>query len=180
MDWRDGFLDLGLQYYIAGRSAARGGLVPVYGNLLHHAVEMFLKAGLVNILTPVEMSRKPYGHNLTTLWDRYKTEQGDVGLARFDATIVALDPFESIRYPDEIARRGFQIAVAWRPGDAAAEPGTESPPPMYGVPINDVDTLVIGIVRRANVNPRYLTTRLHKRESREALEYINPYAADWL
>src|SRR5258708_5472564 len=40
------FLTLGIQYYTAGRSAAWAGLMPVCGNLCHHAVEMLLKAGL--------------------------------------------------------------------------------------------------------------------------------------
>jgi hypothetical protein len=48
------------------------------------------------------------------------------------------------------------------------------------VPINDVDDLVIEIVQRAKVNPRYLTPRLLKDESREALKYLNPDAGDWL
>jgi hypothetical protein len=180
MDWRDAFLDLAMQYYIAGRSAAMCGLVPVCGNLLHHAVEMFLKAGLVNVLKPEEMARRPYSHSLTALWGRYKVEQGDPGLAGFDATIQALDPFESIRYPDEIVRRGFHISVAWRPGDVLVRSGTGSTPPVYGLPINDIDAMAIDTVKRAKVSARYLTMNLSKRESREALQYINPHAADWL
>ena len=38
-------------YYVAGRLAARVGLVPVYGNLLHHAVEMYLKTELVKVVS---------------------------------------------------------------------------------------------------------------------------------
>src|ERR1700693_1186113 len=38
-DW---FFDLGIQYYIAARlSVVLAGLVPVCGNLYHHALEMF-------------------------------------------------------------------------------------------------------------------------------------------
>lgn len=36
------------QYYVAGRLTARAELIPIYGNLLHHAVEMFLKAALLD------------------------------------------------------------------------------------------------------------------------------------
>ena len=45
------FCDLATQYYIAGRLAARAAQAPVYGNLLHHAVEMYLKGALVGTLT---------------------------------------------------------------------------------------------------------------------------------
>jgi hypothetical protein len=38
------FAELGVQYYVAARSAAWG--LPVCRNLYHHALEMLLKAGL--------------------------------------------------------------------------------------------------------------------------------------
>ena len=44
---RGGLSDRATQYYVAGRLAARTKLVPVYGNLFHHAVEMFLKTALL-------------------------------------------------------------------------------------------------------------------------------------
>ena len=47
-DFKSWFCGLGTQYYIAGRQAAMARLIPVYGNLLHHAVEMFLKGALVD------------------------------------------------------------------------------------------------------------------------------------
>src|SRR5262245_31044728 len=37
------FFDSGVQYHATGRWAARRGLLPVCGNLYHHAIEMFLK-----------------------------------------------------------------------------------------------------------------------------------------
>ena len=40
------FLRLGIQYYVVGRSAVLARLSPVCGNLLHHAVEAYLKARL--------------------------------------------------------------------------------------------------------------------------------------
>jgi hypothetical protein len=40
------FMRLGVQYYIAARSAAWAGLLPVCGNLYHHSIEMFLKSGI--------------------------------------------------------------------------------------------------------------------------------------
>lgn len=40
------FFHLAVQYYVAARFAARAHLIPVSGNLYHHAIEMMLKAQL--------------------------------------------------------------------------------------------------------------------------------------
>ena len=44
-EWEEFFRTAG-QYYVAGRYAAFAGFIPVTGNLLHHAIELFLKGGL--------------------------------------------------------------------------------------------------------------------------------------
>jgi hypothetical protein len=179
LDWLEAFLDLAMQYYVAGRFAARAGLVPVHGNLLHHAVEMFLKAVLVGTLTPEELARKPYGHNLLALWDRYKVKEADSTLTRFDTTISALHGFESVRYPDEIVRLGFEVSVEWAPDEITFAAGHGYRPPSYSVVINEVDTLTIEIVRRADLDPQDLLFKVVTREAREALNYSNPQAAAW-
>jgi len=58
------FMRLGVQYYVAARSAALVGatLMPVCGNLYHHALEMFLKAGLSRKYSLAELKR--FGHKL--------------------------------------------------------------------------------------------------------------------
>src|SRR5579864_4798023 len=43
---RHEFINYGLQYYVAGRCAVATSLNPVAANLIPHAVEMFLTAGL--------------------------------------------------------------------------------------------------------------------------------------
>src|SRR5439155_16297211 len=101
------------QYYIAARLAARGGLLPVHGNLFHHAVEMYLKAALVGT-TPVKQLKK-IGHGLEPLWSEFKKKAGDPALSRFDGAIAALDKFEDIRYPDEIVAKGMVVTIAWQP-----------------------------------------------------------------
>ena len=42
----DLFFDSAMQYYVAGRGAFFAKLTPVAANLLHHAVEMFLKGAI--------------------------------------------------------------------------------------------------------------------------------------
>jgi hypothetical protein len=63
-EWEE-FFKMAGQYYVVGRFAAFAGLIPITGNLLHHAVEMFLKGGLSkNGVSLVDL--KKMGHNLPT------------------------------------------------------------------------------------------------------------------
>jgi hypothetical protein len=61
------FMKLGVQYYAAARAIQ---LLPVTGNLYHHALEMFLKAGLSRKYSLAELNRTSatnsatYGGNL--------------------------------------------------------------------------------------------------------------------
>ena len=41
--FKEWFCDFATQCYVVARLAARAGLVPVYGTLFHHAIEMPLK-----------------------------------------------------------------------------------------------------------------------------------------
>ena len=95
----------GMQYYIAGRAAARGRLIPVAGNLLHHGVEMLLKGELSKTL-PLEEIKKQYGHLLVKTWSTFKAMHSGQDLSGFDQLIVDLDHFEKIRYPDEYLKHG--------------------------------------------------------------------------
>src|SRR5439155_19066176 len=52
------FCDWATQYYVVGRMAARAGFLPVYGNLLHHAVEMYVKAALIGVVSLENLKRK--------------------------------------------------------------------------------------------------------------------------
>src|SRR6266540_6259835 len=105
------FCDLATLYYVAGRFAAMAGLVPVCGNLFHHAVEMYLKAGFVRTLTPDQM-KNAFGHNLKKIWKEFKRNTSGAALSRFDSTVNKLDRFESIRYPDKISQFGMISSVA--------------------------------------------------------------------
>ncbi len=176
--FRDIFYDCGMQYYVAARFAARAGLVPIHGNLFHHAIEMCLKAALVGTLTVAKM--RQISHHLPALWDRFKEKETDPALARFDPTIQALEEFESIRYPDKIVDEGMLVNVVWQPEHVTASSGSAKRPPKYEVIIADIDNLVIEVLHRASVDPRSLVIRIHDAAAREALAYQNPYAMSWL
>jgi hypothetical protein len=167
--------DWATQYYVAGRLAARSRLAPIYGNLLHHPVEMYLKAELVGLVTPHDM-RDKYGHNLEKLWARFKTKEADSALGRFDTTIHALHEFEDLRYPDTIKDGVILMAITWKPSDAVLLYGGSTSVRQYEFFISDVDELVIAVLDRMSLNPIFV---LGGRGGREALQYQNPCAARW-
>jgi hypothetical protein len=176
--WR--FADLATQYYVAARIAAKTQLVPIHGNLFHHAVELHLKAALVGTIPVEQMKRQAYSHDLRALWGAFKTKENDPALNRFDRTVEALHEFESIRYPDKIVDQGMIVTVGWKPGDAGPMTGTMKMPPRFDVVIEEVDHLIIEVLRRASVNPKFFSMRFTHPVAREALAHENPEAASWL
>jgi len=58
-------LGFGFQYYIVARCGVRAHLLPVTGNLFHHAIEMFLKARLSQSMSSKEM-KKQFSHRMET------------------------------------------------------------------------------------------------------------------
>jgi hypothetical protein len=175
--FRGNFLDYGTQYYVAARLAARAGLMPIHGNLFHHAVEMYLKAALVRTLSIAKMRK--ISHSLPVLWEHFKKE-ADPALARFDPTIDALHEFDSIRYPDKPVEEGMAVSVVWQPEDVTSLGGTGKMPKLYGVVIATVDELIIEVLHRASVNPRFLISSIQNSTAREAFAYQNPQVALWL
>ena len=174
------FCALATQYYVAARLAARAGLIPVHGNLFHHAVEMYMKAALVGTLPVAQMKQKLYSHDLIALWDRFKTKEADPALTRFDPTIQELHPFDSIRYPDKIVDEGMIATVVWQAHHATTASGSAKMPPKYEFIISEVDELVIEVLQRTSINPKFLLSRVTNADAREALAYQNPQAARWL
>jgi len=64
-DVRLHFAQLAFQYYVAGREAAILQLIPVLGNLLHHADKMSLKAAIASRNSLAQLKR--LRHNLPKL-----------------------------------------------------------------------------------------------------------------
>ena len=73
---------LATQYYASGRFAALSGILPVCGNLLHHAVEMYLKGALASVLDLNAL--RGLNHNLVQIWERTKQIYPNSNLASFD------------------------------------------------------------------------------------------------
>lgn len=59
---KESFFNIGTQYYIAARFSALSRLLPVSGNLFHHAIEMYFKGYLVTKFALTDL--KSLGHRL--------------------------------------------------------------------------------------------------------------------
>jgi hypothetical protein len=154
---RERFFSSACDYYIAGRFAAFAGLNPVVGNLLHHAIEMYLKGALAKTKSLAELD-KGFKHNLPKLWEAFKQQTNDAALKRFDSTISDLHRFEDIRYPDSILAKGMGATVEIV---RSTIPTVYKGPavPLYRVCVQEIDELVEAIFSAASLNPRYFFDR---------------------
>jgi hypothetical protein len=146
---RESFFSTACDYYIAGRFAAFSGLNPVVGNLLHHAIEMYLKGALAKTKSLTELD-KSFKHDLPKLWEAFKEQTNDAELKRFDATIEELHRFEDIRYPDSILAKGMVEIVRSNTAGSYKSPAV----PEYRVCVQDIDELVEAAFSAASFNPR--------------------------
>jgi hypothetical protein len=141
------FYAIGLQYHAAARFAAVSALMPVSGNLFHHALEMILKGKLTHTLSLDRL--KKCGHDLRKVWRRFKRMLPTEQLSPFDDLIAKLDQFETLRYPDDLLKRGAQISVGFVAGNLMAATSPAPAEPVYpalrygggradGLPLHDL------------------------------------------
>ncbi len=150
-------LRVGLQYYLAARSAALAGSMPVTGNLYHHAVEMLLKAGLSRKYSLHDLHNM-FWHDLPKIWHTFKNDFPVSSLEQFDTTITTLDKWEDIRYPEKLLKQGARMSFDW--GDAPPPPQSPQPgqsPPPYKVNGTEIDNLVITIFEVLPRDPSLFT-----------------------
>jgi hypothetical protein len=173
------FLKLGVQYYVAARSAVLAGLLPVCGTLYHHSLELLLKAGLSRQHSLKVLRDRPFGHELPNLWTPYKTQFAGGGeLDPFDAVIKQLHEFQDIRYPDKILKAGAHMMVT---ADSTMGIATQSPSPhLYWFNYNDVDRLVGKIFEVSGRNLSFFTSDFSKPHAREIISHENPITAQLL
>ena len=86
------FFGLATQYYICGRFAVTAHTMPVGGNLLHHAIEMYLKGALALHLPMPEL--KKLHHGLKTIWRVFQDRFKDGDVSSLNAVVIELDRFE--------------------------------------------------------------------------------------
>ena len=170
------FGQLSVQYYIAGRAAAINQLIPVLGNLLHHAVEMSLKAALAATISITELKR--LGHSLPKIWQRFKQVFPQVNGSGYDSTIEELHRFEELRYPDSILTRGALMDLALFREHVGTPDLGQLAVPRYILVLEDIDALQEMIFATAGLNPRFYVGSM----SQGAKDYLlkhNRHAEKW-
>lgn len=146
------FFQLGSQYYLAGRYGVFAWLHPVVGNLMHHAIEMYLKGALARTKTLSDLRR--FNHRIDDTWEILKAEQKDDSLVRFDPVITRLNAYEEIRYPDKILESGMSSTITpTRAAAAMAQGAGSADVPQYHLCLEEIDDLVATIFRIASRNP---------------------------
>ena len=146
------FMEGACQYYATARFAVHAGCAPVCGNLFHHAVERFLKAGLTQHrgLSDIERMR----HNLKKLWRAFKADFPATALKQHDKTISCLHKFEDIRYPDKVIERGMGVSVEWSgPAGKVTTLGRIKTPKQYAIVVSDIDDLIADVFKVCSRNP---------------------------
>jgi hypothetical protein len=182
----DIFFSNGTQYYAAGRYAAFAGLIPITGNLLHHAVENYLKGGLSKAKTSGKL--KALGHNLPAIWRAFKVQVNDASLARFDIVISTLHDFEDIRYPDSVVANGMNCtiditkagaagAVALEAKLSATSAAAKPKEPNYSLCLEEIDELVAALFVAASRNPKAYLGSMFKPEAKAYLIKDNAVSA---
>jgi hypothetical protein len=147
------FFRLGMHYYIAGRFATLTGLFPMAGNLLHHAVEMFLKGALVRAIG-LEAVRT-ISHDLNRLWQAFKSHFPFAEAASFDKPIAEMHRFERLRYPDLALREGMEATLDIFREQRIETSGSGDSPPRYSLVLEDFDALVKVVFEKAAINPQF-------------------------
>jgi hypothetical protein len=151
-------IEYGLQYYVTGRFASANRFTPVSANILHHAVELLLKACLAHDDTLEKIRdywhpKKGYGHDIIRLWEAFKARRPAPVPAEFDAIINGLHAFEDIRYPETLIREGATISIGiFEVKDPILSNG-RIPEKSYTLMLPQIDRLVGLLFDASSANP---------------------------
>jgi hypothetical protein len=172
------FFALGIQYYVSARFSAMAKLLPVSGNLYHHAVEMLMKGQLSRTL-PLETLKRKYSHGLKRTWKQFKKLFQAEDLSPFDSLICALDRFERLRYPDNFLKEGMSAMLAWDPPKTPTKiSGSAAKVPHYEFAVTDLDRLIDRMFRLCSMNPSFYMADLDE-HGMKVLENDNPAWQNW-
>lgn len=148
----DAFFVLGSQYFALARYSAFAFLMPICGNLYHHAVEMLIKGYLANSISSSQL-KSTFGHSLSKLWEEFKSAVNDSSLSSFDIVISRLAQFEYIRYPDSIIDNGMTVGITIGGAGPSLVDQLRDVTPTYKLNVEELDKLVLVIFGRASVPP---------------------------
>lgn len=143
------FGETGLQYFISGRFSFFCGF-SVTGNLLHHAVEMFLKMAMAKYFSDNQF-KNVFRHNLKRLWKEFKNKNKHVDLKKYDQAVKDLNKWENIRYPTT----EYKLLLQGLSRSTAPKKNRRGPTPnCYVVWLNEVDELVRTIFDISSISPK--------------------------
>ena len=155
------YFGIGIQYYIAGRASFLCGLMPVCGNLLHHATEMFLLSGLVTKYSPEDLKKKYHKHSLPQMWSDFKNLFPKENLIEFDDFINSLNQWEELRYP---VRKDHDVSMLFARDKTLGLPKIQKMKGRksreYTITLEEADEFFRFIIRPLSVNSDYLKTLL--------------------
>ena len=174
LDLSRDFLDLATQYYAAGRLAVHSNVMPVGANLLHHALEMYLKAHLCETVS-AGVLKNDIGHSLSRAWDKFKNQVADSSIDRFDSVIAELNRFEDLRYPDKVSP--FAACVIWSSGtpDHVKIHTRDAHLAEYRLNLWSIDQLVEAIIEKSGINIEFCKNTLNS-DAISILSRDNPSA----
>ena len=171
---RHHLIKFSLEYYAAGRSAALMGLHRVAPLLLHHAIELILKAVLVRVSSLGELKHN-HSHDLNSLWQAAVVEIPALKTPTRDQAIADLDKFEALRYPDSLVRQGATVTIGIHSGENPVTDGTRpTSGPTYRFNVEDIDELWAGVFVKIPANPEVFLQGLSK-QARSALMADNQH-----
>jgi hypothetical protein len=166
---RNGYWDhairCGLEYYVLGRFATAHGFISVNANVLHHGIELLLKACLAKD-DPIETIRlygnrkKGYYHDIVQLWQEFKLRQKVPPPVEFDAIVEGLHEFEHIRYPEFLIRDGAMIRIDIFDVD---NPPNENPTmreKQYALNLPEIDRLMGLLLAASRANESFFVARI--------------------
>jgi hypothetical protein len=139
------YFKIGVEYYVAGRAAWHHNHFQIAGNLFHHAVEMMLKAVLMqkSVYTAQQLKDK-FRHGIRRLWNE-TTRQVPFDWSRFDIFVTDLDKWEKIRYGEfpEGKPKNLRIDALRIVRSLPGKPGHDE----YRLCLEDADELFVVLAR---------------------------------
>jgi len=163
-----------IQYYAVGRFAVLNRMHRIAPNLLHHAVELVLKASLVHHQS-LKFLKNQYGHDLEKLWAATIAKTPTLSSPHRQQTISDLAQFEELRYPDLLMTQGATVAFSMDTGDRVSTSGSPSSTitePLYQLNLQDIDELWAALFYHADGKPEAFLQHLSE-EARAVLQFNN-------